>query len=254
MSEQRNIEESIVGSFHIDHNSAIPLHKQVEDLIRDLIKHPFYSQGALLPKEVDMSKRLGISRNTIRQATNKLVHENLLVRKKGVGTTVARHTLTSKLDNWFSFSQEMHEKGLEFINYSVKTGTLKATSDISRHLQIERGKKVVKLERLRGLDDGPFVYFISYFHPRIGFSGKEDFTRHLYEIMEHDYATIPSISKEEIRAMLADAFLAEQLSIRIGDPILFRKRVVYDPGERPIEYNLGYYRADRFSYSIDIKR
>lgn len=254
MSEQRNIEDSILESFSVDHNSSIPLHKQVEDLLRDLIKNPIFSKGALLPKEVDMAKRLGISRNTIRQATNKLVHENLLVRKKGVGTTVARQTLTSKLDNWFSFSQEMHEKGLEFINYSLRSGLVKATADVARHLQIDRGKKVVKLERLRGLKDGPFVYFISFFHPRIGFTGKEDFTRHLYEIMEQDYATIPSISKEEIKAMLADEFLAEQLGIKVGDPILFRKRVVYDPGERPIEYNLGYYRADRFSYSIDIHR
>jgi GntR family transcriptional regulator len=254
MSEQMNIEADILETFSIDHGSAIPLHKQVEDLLRDLIKHPAYLRGALLPKEVDMSKRLGISRNTIRQATNKLVHENLLIRKKGVGTTVSRPTLTSKLDNWFSFSQEMHEKGLEFINYSLRSGSMKATSDIAKHLQIERGKKVIKLERLRGLDDGPFVYFVSYFHPRIGFTGKEDFARHLYEIMEQDYATIPSISHEEIRAILADEFLADQLGVSAGDPILFRKRIVCDPGERPIEYNLGYYRADRFSYSIDIKR
>jgi GntR family transcriptional regulator len=182
------------------------------------------------------------------------VNENLLVRKKGVGTTVSRKTYTSKLDNWFSFSQEMHENGLEFINFSLKSGSCKANSDVAKHLQINRGKKVVKLERLRGMSDGPFVYFISYFHPRIGFTGKEDFSRHLYEIMEKDYATVPSLSREEIKAMLADEFLAEQLNVQVGDPILFRKRIVCDPGERPIEYNLGYYRADRFSYSIDIKR
>ncbi|NND35247.1 MAG: GntR family transcriptional regulator [Saprospiraceae bacterium] len=240
--------------FRIDHESALPLHSQVEELLRTLIQQPQYANGQLLPKEVDMSKRLGISRNTIRQATNKLVHENLLVRKKGVGTTVARKTYTSKLDNWFSFSQEMHENGVEFINFSLKSGFCKASSDVARQLQINRGKKVVKLERLRGMEDGPFVYFISYFHPRIGFTGKEDFSRHLYEIMEEDYATIPSMSREEIKAMLADEFLAEQLNINIGDPILFRKRIVCDPGERPIEYNLGYYRADRFSYAIDIKR
>lgn len=254
MSEHSNIEDTILAGFSVDHNSAIPLHKQVEDLLRELIKNPIYAKGALLPKEVDMSKRLGISRNTIRQATNKLVHENLLIRKKGVGTTVARQTLTSKLDNWFSFSQEMHEKGLEFVNYSLRSGSVRATADVARHLQIERGKKVIKLERLRGLKDGPFVYFISYFHPRIGFTGKEDFTRHLYEIMEQDYATIPSVSKEEIKAILADEFISEQLGSKVGDPILFRKRVVCDPGERPIEYNLGYYRADRFSYLIDIHR
>ena len=244
----------MMDDFTVDHDSAIPLHKQVEDLLRKMIKLPVYVNGALLPKEVDMAKRFGISRNTIRQATNKLVHENLLIRKKGVGTTVSRNTLKSKLDHWFSFSQEMHEKGLEFINHSLKSGTCKATIEVSNQLQIKRGKRVVKLERLRGPASGPFVYFISYFHPRIGFTGKEDFSRHLYEIMEQDYATIPSVSREEIKAMLADDFLAEQLNIKLGDPILFRKRIVLDPGARPLEYNLGYYRADRFSYAIDIKR
>jgi len=254
MSEQRNIASSNLENFKVDHDSAIPLHKQVEELLRELIQDPIYSKGALLPKEVDMSKWLGISRNTIRQATNRLVHENLLIRKKGIGTTVSRQTLTSKLSSWFSFSEEMHEKGLEFVNYKVESSNVKATAEVAKHLQIERGKKVVRLDRLRGLKDGPFVLFVSYFHPRIGFTGKEDFTRPLYEIMEQDYATIPSLSREEITAMLADEMLAKELKVSVGDPILFRKRIVCDPGERPIEYNLGYYRADRFSYAIDIKR
>jgi GntR family transcriptional regulator len=148
----------------------------------------------------------------------------------------------------------MHEKGLEFVNYSVKSGWIKADIEVAKHLQIRKGTKVFKLERVRGLGDGPFVFFQSYFHPRVGFTGKEDFTRHLYEIMEEDYAVLPSVSKEEIRAILADDNIAELLGTTIGAPVLFRKRVVCDPGDRPIEYNIGYYRADRFSYSIDIKR
>ena len=48
--------------FEIDHTSSIPLHKQVESLLRDMIHAPEYVDGKLLPKEVDMAKRLGISR------------------------------------------------------------------------------------------------------------------------------------------------------------------------------------------------
>jgi GntR family transcriptional regulator len=254
MSEQRNIAGHELTDFSIDHHSAIPLHKQVEDLLRTLIKQPEYVKGKLLPKEVDISNWLGISRNTVRQATNKLVHEGLLHRKKGVGTTVIKPHYTSKLDNWMSFSQEMHAKGLDFINYSLKVGTVRAEKDVASHLQIKKGRKVVKLERLRGLQNGPFVFFISYFHPRIGFTGNEDFSRHLYDIMEKDYASVPSVSREEIQAMLADDVLATMLEVTPGDPVLFRKRIVCDRGDRPLEYNLGYYRADRFSYVIDIHR
>jgi len=35
---------------------------------------------------------------------------------------------------------------------------------------------------------------------------------------------------------------------------LVRERFVSDPGNRPIEYNIGFYIAEKFTYSIDIKR
>lgn len=240
--------------FVIDHHSALPLHVQIENLLRQMIEDPDYQKGKLLPKEVDLAKRFGISRNTIRQATNKLVNENLLVRKKGVGTRVSKKNVTTQLNHWFSFSQEMHEKGMEFINYHIKSKWVNADSEVAEKLQIAKGKKIFQLERLRGLDRGPFVHFISYFHPRVGLTGKENFTRHLYEILEEEYATVPATSKEEISAITADEQLAEKLNMKPGDPVLFRKRLVCDPGDRPIEYNLGYYRADRFTYLIDIKR
>jgi GntR family transcriptional regulator len=110
------------------------------------------------------------------------------------------------------------------------------------------------MERLRGQPEGPFVYFVSYFHPRIGLTGKEDFLRPLYEILEKDYMVIASLSKEEITARAADKFLAEKLNLEVGSPILVRKRYVYDQGERPIEFNMGYYRADSFVYTIESRR
>lgn len=66
----------------IDHNSPLPLHSQVESLLRKLIELPDYKNGGFLPKEIDLAKRLGISRNTLRQATNKLEYEGLLIRKR----------------------------------------------------------------------------------------------------------------------------------------------------------------------------
>ena len=240
--------------FKIDHDSPVPLHVQVETLLRKLIDSPQYQNGKFLPKEIELAKRLGISRNTIRQATNKLEHENLLIRKKGVGTRAVKNTVSTKLSNWFSFSEEMHNKGVEFINYDIKVTWVTASKEVADNLLVEEGKKVLKLERLRGVAKGPFVYFISYFHPRVGLTGEEDFSRHLYEILELDHATIASISKEKINAVGASMEIAKKLNLKKGDAVLSRRRVVCDPGDRPIEYNIGYYRGDSFTYEIDIKR
>jgi len=238
----------------IDHSSPVPLHYQVEELLRKLIELPEYKNGGFLPKEVEFAKRLGISRNTIRQATNKLEYEGLLIRKKGVGTKVSQNTLTTNLDSWHSFTQEMSEKGVVFINFVIETNWVKADAKIAAFMQIPEETELLCLVRLRGFEDGPFVYFESYFHPRIGLTGKEDFTRPLYDIIEHDYHVVPSTSSERIRAKSASAITAKRLRIGRGDPVLVRERFVSDPGNRPIEYNIGFYIAEKFTYTIDIKR
>lgn len=240
--------------FELNHNSGIPLHLQVEQILRQLIDLPEYRAGRFLPKEEALSKRLGISRNTVRQAANKLVYEGLIVRKKGVGTRVVDQAVSTRLDNWLSFTQEMNSKGIPFRNYEIAVDWIKANDELATVLMVKPGQRILKLERLRGLEKGPIVFFVSYFHPRIGLTGKEDFSTHLYDLLEQKYSTVVNLSREEIKAQKADNILAKKLNIAIGDPILFRKRRVFDPGDRIIEYNLGYYRADRFTYSIEIER
>lgn len=240
--------------FSIDHKSHIPLHLQAEALLRKLIADPQYANGKFLPNEVDLAKQLAISRTTLRQALNKLVYEGLLIRKKGIGTKIAGTAVSSKSNNWLSFSQEMQARGIPIKNFELHVSWVKPEENVANFFEIVHDKKVLKLERLRGRPEGPFVYFVSYFHPRVGLTGEEDFKRPLYEILEKDYLVIANLSKEEISAKAADKFIASKLEIETGSPILMRKRFVFDQGERPIEYNLGYYKADSFVYTVESRR
>ena len=239
--------------FSIDHKSPVPLHIQAEELLRNLIKDPEYATK-FLPNEVDMAKQLAISRTTLRQALNKLVYEGLLIRKKGIGTKVAEVSVSSKASNWLSFSQEMQARGIPIKNFELHISWVFPDEKLAHFFDIATDKKVLKLERLRGKAEGAFVYFISYFHPRIGLTGDEDFKRPLYEILEKDHSVIANLSKEEISAKAADKFIASKLDVEVGSPLLFRKRYVFDQGDRPIEYNLGYYLADSFVYTVESRR
>ncbi|RZM27268.1 MAG: GntR family transcriptional regulator [Pedobacter sp.] len=238
----------------LNHKSPVPLHIQAEELLRKMIKDPQFQNGKLLPNEIDIANQLAISRTTLRQALNKLVYEGLLIRKKGVGTKVADALISSKSVNWLSFSQEMKARGIPIKNFELHVSWIYPEEHIANFLNIKTDQKILKLERLRGRPEGPFVYFVSYFHPRTGLTGEEDFKRPLYDILEMDYNIVSELSKEEISARSADKFIAGKLETEVGSPILFRKRFVYDQAERPIEYNLGYYKADSFVYTVESRR
>jgi GntR family transcriptional regulator len=238
----------------LNHKSPIPLHIQAEELLRKMIADPQFQNGKLLPNEIDLANQLAISRTTLRQALNKLVYEGLLIRKKGVGTKVADAMISSKSVNWLSFSQEMKARGIPIKNFELHVSWIYPEEVIANFFNIKTDQKILKLERLRGRPEGPFVYFVSYFHPRTGLTGEEDFKRPLYDILQADYNIISELSKEEISAKAADKFIAAKLETEPGSPILFRKRFVYDQADRPIEYNLGYYKADSFVYTVESRR
>jgi GntR family transcriptional regulator len=239
----------------LDHNSQIPLHAQTEDLLRKLISQPEYRKGKMLPREIQLSDQLGISRATLRQALNKLVFEGLLIRRKGVGTRVTdRRVISSKPQNWQSFPQEMESKGIQVRNFELHISWVLPDEMLADYFDISPTKKILKLVRLCGDAELPLVYSESYFHPRIGLTGEEDFKRPIYEVLEKEHNTIVCVCREDITADAADPELASKLEVHEGCPVLIRKRFVYDIREQLVEYNIGKYKANSFVYSVESRR
>src|SRR5947209_11684613 len=128
---------------------------------------------------------MGVSRNIIRQDNNKLEHEGLLIRKKGVGTrAVQKKPLATGLDHWYSFTQEMRERGVHVINLSLKMEWVAADQKLADFFHIRLHSKVFKLSKLKGTSGEPIVYFESYFNPRFGISESDEFHLPLYSMLE----------------------------------------------------------------------
>lgn len=241
--------------FKLDQTSPVPFHAQIEKYLRKLILKKEYKNGnKFLPKEVTMSKKLGVSRNTIRQAINKLASEGLIERKKGVGTKVVTKRISTRLDNWISFTKEMRNQGIEVVQYLVELTLVSAEDDVYEALSVDKKKKLWKLEKIRGSKDAKYLYSVSYFHPRVGIKGDEKFITPLYELLEKEHDIIVSISKEKLRAIMANDEIGKILDIDKNRAILKRERLVCDAGDRPVEYNIVYYNTEFFTYDIDIKR
>ena len=238
----------------VDHNSSTPLHMQAEKLLRDLVAKKEYQEGKMLPREVELSKQLGISRNTLRYAIMKLVNEGLLSRKKGYGTKVSTTGISGRAKNWLSFSQEMKALGIAVHNFELHVSWQEPEKRVLSFFDLKPETKLLTLERLRGKENFPFVFFISYFNPEIGMTGNDDFSRPLYEILEEKYKVKATFSYEELSAIKATPFLCRKLNLSPDEPVLFRRRFVYDENKRPIEYNLGYYRGDSFVFTVESER
>lgn len=235
----------------INKDSRVPLHEQIEEKLRELIARPEYmNEGKMLPTETELSKALKVSRATTRQAITSLVNDGLLIRKKGSGTKVSSNVIEGVGRKWKSFSQEMKSHGIEVRNFELHLIWKDTPKVVTNFFNIAPDKKVLTLQRLRGSTSGPFVYFISYFNPRLELTGNENFNLPLYTVLKECCGSIASTSQEKIYAINADDELAKKLNVKPNTALLKRVREVYDINKMPIEYNIGFYRSDKFTYSI----
>jgi GntR family transcriptional regulator len=237
----------------IDHASPLPLNAQVERLLRKLARQPQYQNGSLMPDELSLAAELGVSRGTVRAAIGKLVYEGILKRKAGVGTRVA-HQMESGIRAWRSFTREMSHKGIRVKNFQVEYSRVAAPANAAAALEIAAGTPVWRLERLRGWEAKPVLHTISWFHPRMGLKGTEQFDQPLYDVIEQATGLRPHRAKEEFLAVRAESRMARLLQVTSGTPLLLRRHTVLDAGARPFEYAEVRYVSDRFTLTLDMRR
>lgn len=238
----------------LDAQSPLPLNAQAEKWLQQLIELPPYRGGRLLPDEVTLSTHLGISRNTLRAAIDRLVQAGRLERKAGIGTWVVEPRVQSRISAWHSFTREMAAKGVTVVNLSSRVRQVTAPRAAASALRVEPGTPVLCLERLRGWDGEAQVHFLSYFPPRLGISLDTKFDRPLYEILRELTGREAIQSNEDLSAVPANRRLARLLSVRTGTALLRRERTVLDTGSQPLEFAVVHYRCDAFRLSLQLRQ
>lgn len=74
----------------IKKDSGIPLYKQIYTTFKKKIESGVIHPGEKIPSELELNKKLKVSRYTIRMALNQLVQEGYLKREGGKGTFVSK--------------------------------------------------------------------------------------------------------------------------------------------------------------------
>jgi len=207
--------------------------------------------GDALDSERNLVKQLGVSRVTVRNAIEDLVHDGVLERTQGKGTFVTGPRVNSRL-HLMSFSREMRARGFEAATRVLDAAEVPAESVVANHLGVRPSTPVVRVERLRLADGTPMAYEVGYYPSQL----LPGLLRHdlasLYDSFAAYYGLIPVRGEQTVRADWARKDMARMLEVAKKAPLLVQERITWaqrhNSADEPrrIEYSTSWYRADRY--------
>ena len=240
---------------HLEMASAVPLWQQLETIIHDRIRSRC-PVGTLLPGEIELVERFGVSRATVRKAYDSLINKGVIERRRALGTRVIGTPLTEDLGRMKSFSEEMRLKGRKVLTEVVHVGMHVPPPVLAAQMELEKGGRTLQIRRLRGHEQCfPLVLLTSELPECLGVAPDEDFSTSLYVMLESKYGVSISHGMEAIRASKATAEEAHLLGIAIDETVLVIERLTYRRGDtKPFEFVRGVYRYDQYTFSMTMRR
>jgi len=241
-------------TLQINPRSPIPLYYQLQELIKSKIESGEYKPGELIPTEKELQKHYGVSRITVRNAISGLVFEDLLMKKQGYGTVVAKPRMVEDFSRLSSFTEKMEAQGAKVTTKVLEIQREYASIRISSHLDIPSETEILCIKRLRYVDEEPIALFTNYIRTDMGIGEDDDFNASIYKLLEEKGHRSITSGEKVIEAMIARSEEAELLGIQVGDPLLLIRNTTFDKDLLPIDYAEGVYRADRYKYVVRLKR
>jgi DNA-binding GntR family transcriptional regulator len=235
----------------IDRNSPVPLYHQLAEQLASAIDTGVLKPGDSFENELSLADRLELSRPTVRRAIVELVTRGLLVRRRGIGTTVAnevihrRNELTSLYDDLLRDGRVPSTKVLEF---SADFVDLRA----SQILGLEPEARLVYVERLRSVEEGPLAIMRNWLAPSWADIDLGELEKvGLYAMMRRRGVT-PAVAHQTIGARPAEPTERKLLAMDRNDPVLTMSRRAYDSAGHPIEFGEHSYRYDRYLFDLTV--
>ena len=238
----------------IDRMHAVPLYHQIFLRLREEITSGERAFGTRLPTEQELSSQFGVSRITARRALDELAENNLVERRRRVGTHVTfrspvrpiQGNMEQALESLLNFGRATQVKLLE-------VGHVPARPPIDDALGVAPDTSVLRVVRVRWLDGQPLGHFVSFLPADIGANMTRAKLKStpMLTLIEKAGVRIGA-ANQTISATLADARVSTALQVDIGSPILRVSRTVLDVSGRPVQHILAQFRPDRYQIRLDL--
>ena len=232
-----------------------PLYQQIKGLITRGLETGQWKPGDMIPSEIELAARFGVSQGTVRKAVDELAAEHLLVRRQGKGTFVASHT---EPRTQFRFLRLTPNQGEPRYPEStiLECKRTRAPVEIGRALELKAGEPVITIKRMLAFDGVPCV-LDELWLPGGLFKGltAERLTASkapLYSLFESEFGTKMVRADEQVRAVAAAVADARLLRVAPGSPLLSVERLTYTYGDKPVEVRKGLYITRDYHYHNEL--
>ncbi|WP_431029526.1 GntR family transcriptional regulator [Lysinibacillus sp. LZ02] len=232
------------------------LYLQVIDRLKSDIEKGVYQENQKLPSEFELSKSLGVSRATLREALRLLEEENVIVRRHGVGTFVnPKPVFTSGIEQLSSISSMIEKAGMEPGSIFMSAMEDEPTENDLNRFQTDIDDNVITIERVRTADSEPVVYCIdkvpSSYLPK-QFLKNEDLS--IFSALEKSGQIRVAYAITYIDPVGYHEVVSPILKCGPETALLVLKQLHYDDNDKVVLYSKNYFRADKFSFHVVRKR
>lgn len=240
---------------NIDIKNEKPLYLQLVDVVKHRVSSNSWQQGTKIPSENELAKEFNLSVGTVKKALGVLGQEGILFRRQGQGTFITSPDFSKSFIRFFRYSQTSGESsevpGCRILAVKVE----KAGKKIAELLHLQADDEVVKMKRVRTLQDIPFAAEDLYL-PYERFKGIEKMSlenKLLYPIYSDEFSTPVVWVDEYLQPDIPDDETAKLLGIEKNTPVICIERIAHSYRDVPVELRYTVGRGDKFRYHIVVR-
>jgi len=232
---------------------SIPFYFQIANLIRQKIELGELAAGEKLPKELDLSKALGVSRVTLRQSLSILETEGLVTRERGQGTFVTENPKSpQKIKLTGIIGQDVSHVDRRSI---VSIDDVRPNPQMAEFFRMTQEDSLTRIQRLLIVNKAPFCYVMNFLPTNLAekVSRKDILNRSMLGIIKTTLRIPVGKIHQTFEARTAGNEVASHLAIGILSPVLYVETFVHGKNGEPLEFSQIYYRGNEHKYSIELQ-
>lgn len=232
-------------------HSPLPLYQQLAERIRTDVENGVYAVGEKIPSEYQLAAQYAIGRPTVRQATDLLVRQGCLQRRRGSGTYVLPAKQQIDLLSLTGTSTALqHSELAAQIEITIPPYLLAEDAKKPAHF----GAKVYYLQRVSRIAETPVLLENVYLDGDLFYGFDQQFkpNKSLSRTVRDVYFLEASSAEQSFDIYFADKTIAKQLQINSQAALLHVARTLHFGEHTAAIYCDIYCRTERFHFSQTI--
>lgn len=235
-----------------DNSKRRPLYQHAAEELAELIAQT--TPGDHLPSEPKLSRQLGVSRATLREAMRMFEERGLIIRRQGVGTVVteAPRVIESGLEVLESLQTMAARMGMHVEMGMHEFGLRKPSGDEVDLFDLQSGEMIREITRAMLTDGRPVAFLVDQLPEGMIPEDvlTECFAGSVLDLLLERGLPRLSHSRTEITSIPASDSIAKHLRISVGDVLLCLKGCIFDDAGRVVNRSESYFLPWAFRFHV----